>query len=101
MSCDCSGCQRNKQISTLRQLQPDEVSRCRKGFGKYPSKSKKVYMDRYLAARKQLLEAIKRYRHAYERGYANSWMYERLKRDSWWVKKYREARVIVKKLGLV
>jgi len=108
MSCDCSGCQRAKQISTLRQLQPDEVHK--RGSSKYPTKSNKVLMDRYLAARKTLLLYIEWYKRSYERRKKNppkpnaryvEYFHEPIKRNSWGVKKYKEARAIVKQRGLI
>lgn len=103
MSCNCSGCRRGKQISTLRQLQPDEVV-CRKGSGKYPTKSKKIHMDRYLAARATLLRCVQWYKEAHERGKKRNYydfFHRPITRSSWGVKKYREARAVVKKLGLI
>lgn len=101
MSCDCSGCQRSKQIGTLRAKQPEQ---CRKfgNSGKYPSKSKKVAMDRYLAARKWLLLQIKWYKDSYEHPEKyGRWKQEKIKYNTWGVKKYKEARALVKALGLI
>lgn len=61
-------------------------------------------MDRYLAARKTLLQYIEWYKKSHERGRARGrydFFHEPIKRNSWGVKKYREARAIVKELGLI
>ena|SRR6185295_19987874 len=100
MACHCSGCSHSKRISTFRQLQPDEVH-MHKGTGKYPTKSKKVIMDRYLAARKWLINDIERYVEGRKRGYTDSWFYSRIKRNEWVVNKYKKARAEAKKWGLL
>lgn len=109
MACHCSGCSRSKRIGTIRALQPEE-SRCLRGKSAYPSKSKKVYMDRYLAARKWLIWSIEHYQTGYEQRKKHPpkpndrWVYwggEALKRNDWGVRKYNVARAKCKELGLL
>lgn len=99
MSCDCKGCQRGKQISTIRQLQPDEAHLSK--HSKYPTKSKKIVMDRYKAARESLLRSIEWYiKYKDEpRGHFKRW--NRLQRSGWSATKYRKARAEAKKHGLL
>lgn len=47
MSCDCSGCQRGRQIGALRQMQKERCVRAR--TKKYPKLSKKIWDDRIKA----------------------------------------------------
>lgn len=101
LSCHCKSCSKHKTVSARRQLQPDQCTRLKKGMGDYPSKSKKVYMDRFLAARKALLRDIEWYKTAHDRGWEHNWLYSRLERNGWNVKKYREARKKAKELGLL
>lgn len=63
----------------------------------YPSKSKKVYRDRFMAARKDLLKDIERYKTGRERGYKGMWFYHKLERNSWSAQKYRKAWAEAKK----
>lgn len=69
--------------------------------GGYPSKSKKVYRDRFEAARKWLLHDIEWFIRGRERGWTDSWFYKRLERNSWVVQRYRRARAEAKKHGAI
>ena len=69
--------------------------------GGYESKSKKVWRDRYLSARKDLKRAIEWYADARKRGWHDNWLYKRLERDEWYPKRYREARAEAKKRGAI
>jgi len=95
----CSDCREANLKRKQAQFDEPVVRPLKKGG--YASKSKKVWRDRYEAARKSLKQAIEWYARARERGYADSWLYERLKRDNWWAKKYREARANAKAHGAI
>ena len=69
--------------------------------GGYESKSKKVYRDRFEAARKDLKRAIEWYADRHRRGWFDDWFYERLKRDGWYATRYRKARAEAKKWGAI
>lgn len=68
--------------------------------GGYASKSKKVWRDRFEAARKDLKHDIERYHDALKRGWITSrsddWFYNKVKRNDWYAKRYREARANAK-----
>lgn len=65
----------------------------------YPSKSKKVYRDRFEAARKDLKRDIEWYIRGREQGVTDGWFYKRLELKDWIVQKYRKARAEAKKHG--
>lgn len=69
--------------------------------GGYASKSKKVYRDRFEAARKDLKRAVEWYASARKRGWQNSWGYERLERNGWYAKRYRMARLEAQRHGAI
>lgn len=69
--------------------------------GGYPSKSKKVYRDRYDSARKSLKQDIEWYRWGLQHGCAGSWFYRRVERSGWIAKRYREARAAAKAHGAI
>ena len=73
--------------------------------GGYESKSKKVWRDRFEAARKDLKRNIERYVDGVRRGWHpmgnESWLYGRLKRDDWTVQRYRRARAEAKAKGAI
>lgn len=103
MACHCSGCSKSKRISTIRQLQTAEVC-TKRPSSKYPTKSKKVIMDRYLAARKWLIKQIEWYAESHERGTYKGrydFFHERIKHNTWGVKKYKAARAEAKRMGLL
>lgn len=79
------------------QEDPREDKPLRKGG--YTSKSKKVWRDRFEAARKSLLRNIEWYAEGRRRGWTDSWFYNRLSRDGWVAKRYREARAAAKAHG--
>lgn len=67
----------------------------------YPSKSKKVYRDRFMAARKILLQNIEWYQTGRKQGYKDDgWFYQRIKRDGWSAQRYRKARAEAKAHGV-
>ena len=69
--------------------------------GGYESKSKKVWRDRYEAARKDLKRAIEWYADARKRGWEDNWLYQRLERNGWYAKRYRETRANAKAHGAI
>lgn len=95
----CRDCREQNIQRKIEQF--NEPKERRHNAGTYPSKSKKVYRDRFEAARQSLKQVIERYARARERGYGDSWLYERVKRDNWWAKKYREARAEAKARGAI
>ncbi len=73
--------------------------------GGYESKSKKVWRDRYEAARTYLKLCVGRYVEGIRRGYYlpgnDSWIYGRIKRSDWVASKYRKARADAKAHGAI
>lgn len=69
--------------------------------GGYASKSKKVYRDRFEAARKDLKRAIEWYARAHARGWYDDWGHERLERDGWYATRYRKARAEARRMGVI
>lgn len=69
--------------------------------GGYASKSKKVYRDRFEAARKDLKRAVEWYADYHRRGWFDGWMHERLERNGWYAKRYRVARAEAKLHGAI
>lgn len=69
--------------------------------GGYASKSKKVYRDRFEAARKDLKQAIERYARARKQGRVASWLGGRLERNGWYPTRYRRARAEAKLHGAI
>ena len=69
--------------------------------GGYPSKSKKVYRDRFEAARKDLKRAVQWYADAHKRGWYDDWGHERLERNGWYATRYRRARAEAKRMGAI
>ena len=71
----------------------------------YESKSKKVWRDRFEAARKDLKHDVERYRDALARGWittrSDHWMYNKVKRVDWYAKRYCEARAEAKAHGAI
>ena len=109
MACHCSGCSRSKRISTIRQLQKEEVC-TKRPSSKYPTKSKKIVWDRYLSTRKWLLKQIEWYQESYERRKTHppkpnaryvDWFHEPIRHNTWGVKKYKAARAEAKRMGLL
>lgn len=93
----CQDC-REANLKRKRE-QFEEPKERRHNTGTYPSKSKKVWRDRFEAARKDLKRAIEWYARARERGYEDSWLYQRLGRNDWYPKRYRQARADARKHG--
>lgn len=69
--------------------------------GGYASKSKKVYRDRFEAARKDLKQAIEWYARARKQGRVASWLGGRLERNGWYPTRYRRARAEAKRYGAI
>lgn len=67
----------------------------------HDSKSKKVWRDRFQAARASLLRDIGWYVMGRERRWSDGFMYGRLKRNGWVCKRYRQARQAAKERGAI
>lgn len=99
--CDCSWCDRNRTISTLRQIDPPDRARTLERRTSYPSKSKKVWRDRFHSARLALKRDIDWYIRGRENGYEDKYFYKRIQRSEWSARRYREARCAAKAHGAI
>lgn len=95
----CEDCRAQNLERKREQFMPPKEDRPIRGRSRYPSKSKKVYRDRFEAARKDLKRAVQWYADAHKRGWYDDWGHERLERNGWYAKRYREARAEAKKHG--
>lgn len=67
----------------------------------YPSKSRKVWRDRFESARKSLKQDIEWFIRGREKGWSDSWLYKAVKRNDWVAQKYRKARAEAKRYGAI
>jgi hypothetical protein len=95
----CEDCREQNLKRKREQFEEPKVRPIKKGG--YDSKSKKVWRDRFLARRADLKRAVQWYADAHKRGWYDDWGHERLERNGWYAKRYREARAEAKRRGAI
>lgn len=98
--CDCGWCSSNRTIGVRKQLLPEGCQTAKRKS--YPTKSNKIILDRFYAARKNLKMVINWFYDAVKRGDKSGGFWRKeISRNDYWVKKYRKTRTECKRLNLL
>lgn len=97
----CSDCRIRALERKKAQFQPLEDGKSLQPRPRYPSRSKKIWRDRFEAARKSLIQDIRWFIRGRQWKDADEWLYGRIKRDGWAAQKYRKARAEAKTHGAI
>lgn len=97
----CQDCREQGLRRKAEQFMPPREGKPLHQRQQYPSRSRKVWKDRFDAARKSLIQDIGWFIQGRKWKDADKWLYGRIKRDDWTAQRYRKARAEAKAHGAI